>query len=66
MTIKEITALRKSGQLSQALAAAENEIAQNANNYTASALFWCLKDLAKQQDRVIILPDFQTDTIMAV
>ena len=52
MTIKEITALRKSGQLSQALAAAENEIAQNANNYTASALFWCLKDLAKQQDRV--------------
>lgn len=49
MTIKEITALRKSGHLQEALAAAENEFAQNSNTYTAGALFWCLNDLSKQQ-----------------
>lgn len=49
MTVKEITALRKSGQLQKALDAAENEFAQNANVYTVGALFWCLNDLAKQQ-----------------
>lgn len=49
MTIKEITALRKSGQLDDALKAAEQEFAINANNYTASALFWCLNDLSKKE-----------------
>ncbi|MGN0223502.1 MAG: hypothetical protein ACI4AM_05705, partial [Muribaculaceae bacterium] len=49
MTIKEITALRKSGQLAEAMAAAEAEFAQAANRYTAGALFWCLNDLLKQQ-----------------
>lgn len=49
MTIKEITGLRKSGQLDKALEAAEQEFAINANNYTASALFWCLNDLCKQE-----------------
>lgn len=50
MIIKEITALRKSGQLQEALTAAENEFAQNANIYTVGALFWCLNDLYKQQE----------------
>lgn len=50
MTIKEITAIRKSGKLQEALAAAENEFACNANIYTVGALFWCLNDLAKQQN----------------
>lgn len=49
MTIKEITNLRKSGHLSEAMTAAETEFAQNANEYTAGALFWCLNDLLKQQ-----------------
>lgn len=49
MTIKEITALRKAGRLDEALKAAENEFAQNANNFTASALFWCLNDICKQE-----------------
>lgn len=48
MTIREITALRRSGQLSEALQAAEAEFAQNANKFTAGALFWCLNDLLKQ------------------
>lgn len=48
MTSKEISALRKSGQLQEALDAAEREYAQNANIYTAGALFWCLNDLVKQ------------------
>lgn len=50
MTIKEITALRKIGQLEEALKAAEEEFAINANNYTASALFWCLNDLCKKEN----------------
>ena len=49
MTIKEITELRKSGHLAEAMAAAEIEFAQNANKYTACALFWCFNDLFKQQ-----------------
>lgn len=49
MTIKEITELRKSGHLAEAMAAAEIEFAQNANKYTAGALFWCFNDLFKQQ-----------------
>ena len=49
MTIKEITALRKSGQLQQALEAAEIEFAHSVNKYTVGALFWCLNDLYKQQ-----------------
>ena len=49
MTIKEITALRKAGRLDEALQAAENEFAQNANNFTAGALFWCLNDICKKE-----------------
>ncbi len=49
MTIKEITALRKSGHLQEALEAAEKEFGQNVNKYTVGALFWCLNDLYKQQ-----------------
>lgn len=52
MTIKEITALRKSGHLQQALEGAEIEFAQSANKYTVSALFWCLNDLYKQKNGV--------------
>lgn len=50
MTIKEITALRKSGHLQEAIEAAEIEFAQSANKYTVGALFWCLNDLYKQQN----------------
>ena len=50
MTIKEITALRKSGHLQEALEAAEMEFAQSVNKYTVGALFWCLNDLYKQQN----------------
>lgn len=49
MTVREINALRKSGHLSEALEAAENEFSQNANVYTVRALFWCLNDLYKTQ-----------------
>lgn len=50
MTIKEITALRKSGHLHEALEAAEIEFAQSVNKYTIGTLFWCLNDLYKQQN----------------
>ena len=49
MNIKEITALRKSGNLDAALAAAKTEFDNNANKYTASAYFWCLNDLYRTQ-----------------
>lgn len=50
MTIKEITALRKSGHLQEALEGAEMEFAKNVNKYTVGAMFWCLNDLYKQQN----------------
>ena len=49
MTIKEITELRKSGHLAEAMAAAEIELSKAANQYTAGALFWCLNARIKQQ-----------------
>ena len=49
MTIKEITELRKSGHLAEAMAAAEIEFSKAANQYTAGALFWCLNARIKQQ-----------------
>lgn len=49
MTTKEITALRKAGQLEEAMAAAEQEFKLNANKYTANALFWCLNDKIKKE-----------------
>lgn len=49
MTIREITTLRRSGKLQEALEAAEEEFSKNANIYTAGAIFWCLNDLYKQQ-----------------
>lgn len=50
MTIREITELRKSGHLQEALEAAEKELAQNINVYTVGGVFWCLNDLYKQQN----------------
>ena len=47
MTLNEITALRKSGRLREALDAAEIEFKKNQNVYTASALFWCLHAMCK-------------------
>lgn len=49
MTIKEITFLRKNGRLKEALFAAEEAFSIDKNNYTSSALFWCLNDLHKLQ-----------------
>lgn len=49
MTITEIADLRNEGRLEEALAAAENEFALNANIYTASAVFWCLNEICKQE-----------------
>lgn len=51
MTIKEITALRKSGYLPEALDAAEIEFSKQADKYTAGALFWCLNELYKKQEK---------------
>ena len=50
MTAQEITALRRSGHLKEALEAAEVEFAQNANIYTVGALFWCLNALYKEKN----------------
>lgn len=51
MTIKEITTLRKSGHLQEALKAAESKFSKVTDVYTVGALFWCLNDLYKQQSR---------------
>lgn len=49
MTVKEIYALYKSGNHTEAMAAAETEFAKSANKYTAGALFYCLNEQHKQQ-----------------
>lgn len=62
MTIREITALRKSGRLEEAISAAKNEFAHNKNIYTAGALFWCLKDLAMHYSGDELVPIIETMT----
>ena len=43
MSFKEVTSLRKSGELDSALSMAREDYAYNVDNYSASALFWTLK-----------------------
>lgn len=50
MTIKEINALRKAGNLEEAVKAAEEEFSLDQNIYTAGGLFWCLNDLCKKEE----------------
>lgn len=59
MTIKEITALRKAGQVEEALEAALQEFDKNANKYTAGAVFWCYNDLIKGQSGEEFEANFQ-------
>lgn len=49
MTLKEITAMRKTGHLKEALQEAEVEFSRKPDSNTASCLFWCLNDIIKQQ-----------------
>ena len=49
MIPSEITALRKSGRLKEALEAAEAAYAERVNGYSIGSLFWCLNDLYKTQ-----------------
>lgn len=48
MTLKEITALRKSGRLDDAMKAAEELFDTAPDKFSASAVFWCLNDKLKQ------------------
>ena len=48
MNAKEISLLRKSGRLQEAMDAAETEFNTFQSHYSAGALFWCLNDFAKQ------------------
>ncbi len=52
MSYKEINALRKEGNLSQALAMAETEFADQPDKHSAVALFWCLNTLRKETDQI--------------
>ncbi len=47
MSCKEVTALRKSGQLEEALNMARADIARNRDKWSCIALFWCLSELSK-------------------
>lgn len=47
MTVKEITALRRTGKLDEAMKAAEELFERVPDKYSASALFWCLNDKLK-------------------
>lgn len=47
ITVREITILRKSGKLDDAMKAAEELFLMAPDKYSASALFWCLNDKLK-------------------
>ena len=49
MIPSEITALRRSGRLTEALEAAEAAYAEHVDRYSIGSLFWCLNDLYKTQ-----------------
>lgn len=48
MGFKEVMALRQEGNLSDALTLAQNDYKENQDQWSASALFWVLKDLTTQ------------------
>lgn len=49
MGFKEVMALRQEGNLTEALTLAQKDYQENQDQWSASALFWVLKDLATQQ-----------------
>lgn len=49
MGFKEVMALRQEGNLTEALTLAQKDYQANQDQWSASALFWVLKDLATQQ-----------------
>lgn len=42
--------MRKNGQLEEAVAMAERDLQQHRDEWSCRALFWCLNDMAKQQE----------------
>lgn len=52
MSYTEINAMRKEGNLSQALTMAESEFALHPDKHSAVALFWCLNSLRKETDLI--------------
>lgn len=52
MSHSEINAMRKEGNLSQALTMAESEFALHPDKHSAVALFWCLNSLRKETDLI--------------
>ena len=49
MSFKEVNSLRKSGNLEQAMAMAQDDLDRNRDQWSCSAMFWCLNDKAKSQ-----------------
>ena len=47
MSFKEVTALRKSGQLEEATTMAREDIERSRDKWSCNALFWCLNDKAQ-------------------
>ncbi len=52
MSFKEVNNLRKSGQLTEAIAMARTDIDNSRDHWSCSALFWCLSDLNKQTSAI--------------
>lgn len=47
MSYRDVTALRKSGALEQAIALAEEDLARRCDRWSCAALFWCLNEKIK-------------------
>ena len=60
MAFKEVTQLRKNGQLAEALQMAKADLELEQNNWTYSALFWVYNDMCKLAIEQNQMPEAQT------
>ena len=60
MAFKEVTQLRKNGQLAEALQMAKADLELEQNNWTYSALFWVYNDMCKLSIEQNQMPEAQT------
>jgi len=61
MSVKEVTNLRKSGKLTEAVSMAREELANDYNEWTCMSLFWSLRDYTQN----VLLPNGETDKALA-
>ncbi len=60
MAVKDVTELRKSGELDEAYALAKKEITEDQNEWTNMSMFWVVRDMVKYR----YIPSNQTEAAL--